>query len=153
MSLKFREQAQAEACIKLMNGRRYEGRKLTAEPYDASFPLPTSERRNKDEEAERLEMFGKWLEEASTDDSEFRARIDRGRGGHAKAGEDGINQGRCHVCCCYLATCHTTTPVLHRPPPTKGKSRFTDQERSCLWNLLFHCPRHYQCALAILQCE
>ena len=73
-SLKFKEQAQADACIKLMNGRRYEGRKLVAESYDGSFPLTLGSKNRNDADAEaRLERFGQWLEEQeeSTDNSDF----------------------------------------------------------------------------------
>ena len=73
-SLKFKEQAQADACIRLMNGRRYEGRKLVAESYDGSFPLTLGSKNRNDADAEaRLERFGQWLEEQeeSTDNSDF----------------------------------------------------------------------------------
>ena len=79
-SLKFKEQAQADACIKLMNGRKYEGRKLIAESYDGSFPLTLGNKNRNDADAEaRLERFGQWLEEqeASTDNSDFEQEPDK----------------------------------------------------------------------------
>lgn len=63
-SVKFREQLQASACVRLMNGRRYDGRRVAAQIYDGSFSL----RKNKKEQtideeaADRLERFGEWLE-------------------------------------------------------------------------------------------
>ena len=79
-SLKFKEQTQADACIKLMNGRKYEGRKLIAESYDGSFPLSLGNKNRDNADAEaRLERFGQWLEEqeASTDDSDFEQEPDK----------------------------------------------------------------------------
>lgn len=66
-SVKFREQLQASACVRLMNGRRYDGRRVTAQIYDGSFSLrkKRKEQTIDEEAAERLERFGEWLEHQS----------------------------------------------------------------------------------------
>ena len=56
---KFRSEEEAQRCIALLNGRKYDGRSIKAEFYDGSFAI--------DDSNERLERFGNWLEEQSED--------------------------------------------------------------------------------------
>lgn len=72
VSIKFEDKQDADRCIRVMDGRYYSGRKLSAEAYDGRERYKT--RKNKegntqkvggdddDDEEKRLEEFGKWLE-------------------------------------------------------------------------------------------
>jgi HIV Tat-specific factor 1 len=66
VSIKFRTDDAAQACLKLMNGRFFGGRQLTAEMWDGltnynvKKPKETAE-----EQAARLERFAAEIEETS----------------------------------------------------------------------------------------
>ncbi|PJF17058.1 hypothetical protein PSACC_03112 [Paramicrosporidium saccamoebae] len=61
-TIKFREKEAAAICLKIMNGRYFDGRKISAVLYDGSFSLKEGKEDKADEE--RLEQFGEWLESA-----------------------------------------------------------------------------------------
>lgn len=64
-TVKFRDKEAAAACLRLMNGRYFDGRRITAILYDGSFSLKESKDSNVDiqqESRERIEKFGEWLE-------------------------------------------------------------------------------------------
>jgi HIV Tat-specific factor 1 len=61
-TVKFREKEAAAACLKIMNGRYFDGRRISAILYDGSFSLKEEKESKADEE--RLEHFGEWLESA-----------------------------------------------------------------------------------------
>lgn len=63
--MKFKTDEAANACIELMNGRYFAGRKVEAEIYDGKTKYATGKGTGEDadrEEAARLESFAKWLE-------------------------------------------------------------------------------------------
>lgn len=66
-TIKFREAEAAAVCLKVMNGRYFDGRRLIATNYDGSFSLKEKKSSSQaaDEEAaesHRLEAFASWLE-------------------------------------------------------------------------------------------
>jgi HIV Tat-specific factor 1 len=61
-TVKFREKEAAAACIKLMNGRYFDGKRINAIYYDGSFSLKESKDDADGDGVERLEKFGEWLE-------------------------------------------------------------------------------------------
>lgn len=70
VSIKFEYKEDAERCVKVMNGRYYSGRRLEAEAYDGRARYKTLEQIKKqaktdvdEDESQRLERFGKWLED------------------------------------------------------------------------------------------
>ncbi len=69
-TIKFRERESAEACLRLMNGRYFGGRRIAAYSYDGSFSLREQSTRAEAEEQERLERFGEWLEGQEADDKQ-----------------------------------------------------------------------------------
>lgn len=81
VSIKFEDEAAAQACVKLNDGRMFAGEKIEAYIYDGTerFRKAKRERGDKDEEEEkRLEAFGDWLENEDGKD---------GKGGE-KGGEE-----------------------------------------------------------------
>lgn len=68
ISVRFKEEDQAQDCIRLMNGRYFGGRQIVAELFDGKRRyLKTGKNAGNDEddgqeEEERLEKFGSWLE-------------------------------------------------------------------------------------------
>lgn len=68
MSVRFKDESHAEACIKVMNGRFFGGRQIVAELFDGKRRyLKTGKASGDDDdegedEAHRLEQFGAWLE-------------------------------------------------------------------------------------------
>ncbi|KAJ1969061.1 hypothetical protein IWQ62_000859, partial [Dispira parvispora] len=64
VSVKFSEKASATACVELMNGRWFGGRRVSAELYDGRSRYGASQPRETEEETqERLEKFAQWLEQ------------------------------------------------------------------------------------------
>lgn len=72
MSIRFKDQEDAQACIKLMNGRFFAGRQIVAEIFDGKRRYKKSGKHTDDvgedgevdqTEEERLANFGSWLEE------------------------------------------------------------------------------------------
>lgn len=63
MSVRFKEEESALACIQLMSGRWFDGKKVTAEIFDGQVKYEKS-RDTEEDAAKRLESFEKWLEEA-----------------------------------------------------------------------------------------
>jgi len=64
-SVKFKSEESAAACIEMMNGRWFGGRKIEAYVYDGKEKYKTKQKDGADaekEEAERLEKFAQWLE-------------------------------------------------------------------------------------------
>lgn len=62
-TVKFREREAAAACLRLMQGRYFDGRRIRASLYDGSFSLREHRRAKSDDgEEERLDQFGTWLE-------------------------------------------------------------------------------------------
>lgn len=67
MSVRFKDESQAEACIKLMHGRYFGGRQVVAEVFDGKRRYLKSGRDDGGEDGEgdeeqRLAKFGAWLE-------------------------------------------------------------------------------------------
>lgn len=63
-TVKFREREVAAACVRLMNGRYFDGRRISASLYDGSFSLKESKGASEvAADEDRLENFGKWLEQ------------------------------------------------------------------------------------------
>ncbi|CCG81546.1 putative Nuclear mRNA splicing factor-associated protein [Taphrina deformans PYCC 5710] len=67
MSVRFKDESHAEACIKVMHGRFFGGRQVVAELFDGKLRyLKTGKTSGGDDEgddeAQRLEQFGAWLE-------------------------------------------------------------------------------------------
>lgn len=70
-TVKFRERESATACLRLMNGRYFGGRRIAAYLYDGSFSLREQSAHTETEDQERLERFGEWLEgQDATDDDD-----------------------------------------------------------------------------------
>ncbi|CAG8547349.1 4288_t:CDS:10 [Acaulospora morrowiae] len=66
VSVKFKEQLSAEACVLKMNGRFFAGRRIEAEIFDGKQKYQkTGAKSNETEEEElvRLEKYAKWLEQ------------------------------------------------------------------------------------------
>lgn len=64
-TVKFAEKESAAACVRIFNGRYYDGRRIAAFLYDGSFSLREGRKGEGEEEeqtAERLEKFAEWLE-------------------------------------------------------------------------------------------
>ena len=72
VAVKFRNSAQAAACISLMNGRMFAGSKLAAFYFDGKTNYVVDPKGSKEDEAEterRLKEFGDWIEgDAEEDD-------------------------------------------------------------------------------------
>ncbi|CAN6674009.1 cold sensitive U2 snRNA suppressor 2 [Trichomonascus vanleenenianus] len=72
--VKFKDASDAEACVRRMKGRYFSRRKLDAYLYDGAEKfrrrdgMPESEEDN--EEQDRLEKFGEWLEEEEEEEEE-----------------------------------------------------------------------------------
>ncbi|CAJ0865666.1 18095_t:CDS:10 [Entrophospora sp. SA101] len=69
VSVKFKDQISAEACVLKMNGRFFAGRRVEAEIFDGKQKYQkTGSKSNEtdEEEATRLEKYAKWLEEQNT---------------------------------------------------------------------------------------
>lgn len=66
MRVKFKDAAQAQNCIKLMNGRYFGGAQIVAELHDGRRRYMKTGKNDEDDEGEaeeqRLEKFGAWLE-------------------------------------------------------------------------------------------
>ncbi|KAJ3337413.1 hypothetical protein HDU93_001113 [Gonapodya sp. JEL0774] len=65
MSVKFKEQTAADACVQLMNGRFFAGRRILAELYDGKTKyenLKSGKVETEEEEKARLERYTRWLE-------------------------------------------------------------------------------------------
>lgn len=63
-SVKFGTEEAANACVELMNGRYFAGKRVEAEIYDGKTKYTTKATGEdaEKEEAARLENFAKWLE-------------------------------------------------------------------------------------------
>lgn len=63
VSVKFREEEPAQACIKLMHGRFFGGRQLTAEMWDGLVNYNVKKpKESAEEQAARLEKFAAEIE-------------------------------------------------------------------------------------------
>lgn len=60
VAVKFRDCADAEKCIEVLNGRYFGGRRVEAEWFDGVTNYKVKE--SEDEEKKRIEQFGDWLE-------------------------------------------------------------------------------------------
>ncbi|KAJ1661144.1 hypothetical protein IWQ61_000014 [Dispira simplex] len=64
VSVKFADKASATACVELMDGRWFGGRRVCADIYDGKSRYGASQPRETEEETqERLEKFAQWLEQ------------------------------------------------------------------------------------------
>lgn len=79
-TVKFREREAAAACLRLMQGRYFDGRRIRVSLYDGSFSLKEHKRGGSEDEGqgegeeERLDKFGAWLEkhgEESEEEDEY----------------------------------------------------------------------------------
>ena len=77
-AVKFADWLGADRCVRLMHGRRFDGRVLACEYYDGTTDYTVRE--SEQELAAREESFGAWLEEGS-DDEENGGGDDGGGGG------------------------------------------------------------------------
>jgi HIV Tat-specific factor 1 len=83
--IKFHSAAPAESCVKIMNGRYFDRRQVMAEFWDGETDYRTKV--SNEEEKDRLEAFGKWLESGDniSDDDDEEEEV---RGGEARGEED-----------------------------------------------------------------
>ncbi|RKP12348.1 hypothetical protein BJ684DRAFT_11613, partial [Piptocephalis cylindrospora] len=69
-SVRFKSPESALACVKVMNGRFFGGRRVEASIYDGSRKLHRAQERNTGEEARRLDAFSDWIEGFGSDDED-----------------------------------------------------------------------------------
>ncbi|KAI9228434.1 MAG: hypothetical protein DHS80DRAFT_30834 [Piptocephalis tieghemiana] len=69
-SVRFKTPEAALACVKLMNGRYFAGRKIEASIYDGSRKLHKVKERDAGDESRRLDAFSEWIEGFDSDDEE-----------------------------------------------------------------------------------
>ncbi|KAF2842394.1 hypothetical protein M501DRAFT_1013738 [Patellaria atrata CBS 101060] len=75
VSVKFADHTAAKACVQLMNGRHFAGQQVVAfiasggEKFQKSRKSKVGDE-EEDEEARRLDEFGKWIEKAGEDDAD-----------------------------------------------------------------------------------
>lgn len=67
MSVRFKEEAPAQACLMRMNGRHFGGRRIEAFFADSKSKYRKSKKggdvlQDEEEEKQRLENFSQWLE-------------------------------------------------------------------------------------------
>eukprot|EP00160_Parvularia_atlantis_P005572 Unigene14799_Nuclearia_a/m.44487 Unigene14799_Nuclearia_a/g.44487 ORF Unigene14799_Nuclearia_a/g.44487 Unigene14799_Nuclearia_a/m.44487 type:complete len:212 (+) Unigene14799_Nuclearia_a:464-1099(+) len=65
-SVKFKDEAAAAACVELMDGRYFAGRRVEAAIYDGATKydaFSSAKAEDADDEAERLRRYGDWLEQ------------------------------------------------------------------------------------------
>lgn len=67
MSVRFKEEASAQACLLRMNGRHFGGRRIEAFFADPKVKYQKSKKgddvfQDEEEEKQRLEKFSQWLE-------------------------------------------------------------------------------------------
>jgi HIV Tat-specific factor 1 len=71
MSVRFAEEDDAQECVRIMNGRYFDGRKIEAEIYDGKVRYKktkgTGSSDDMFEDDARLEKFGAWLQEDGND--------------------------------------------------------------------------------------
>jgi len=71
VSVRFRDIVSADACVKLMNGRYFGGRRIEAEIFDGKTKYQKSGSKDNElddeEEKARLERYAKWLEDEDDD--------------------------------------------------------------------------------------
>jgi hypothetical protein len=66
VSIKYGEATSAEQCIKAMDGRFFAGRKLVCTYWDGETDYTHKD--SQEDEAKRLNEFGDWLEQQSSED-------------------------------------------------------------------------------------
>jgi len=66
IAIKFKDGEAASACLEKMNGRIFDGNKITAEWYDEISNYDVNE--NPDDEKKRINSFGEWLERDDQND-------------------------------------------------------------------------------------
>lgn len=86
MSVRFKEERPAAACLRLMNGRHFAGMKIEAFYPDSRVKYRKSKKgddlfQDEEEENERLEKFSKWIEEDGQKHKEMEAQQERQREG------------------------------------------------------------------------
>ncbi|KXN70326.1 hypothetical protein CONCODRAFT_70789 [Conidiobolus coronatus NRRL 28638] len=63
VTIRYKDNISAQACIKLMNGRNFDGRRVVAELYDGTkYDRSGKHGANSDDEEERLKQYEHWLE-------------------------------------------------------------------------------------------
>jgi len=60
--IKFGTSVEAEECIKLMEGRFFDGVRLECAFWDGKEDLSKGPRASREEDEKRLDEFGQWLE-------------------------------------------------------------------------------------------
>lgn len=66
----------AEECIKLMNGRFFDGREINCHYWDGKTDYRVI-RENREQEQKRIDEFGNWLEEEIPEELETQIRQEK----------------------------------------------------------------------------